>query len=129
MYISVWTKLKSILIDIYDNHYNVSTMLHILLCVIFLFTKIKFLPERARFESHWRDELENDASIDSVDTNSVGLAYEYNYVEHWERNIIIIRYIMILFYTTLFWLYFLFYILWINRCSIDITNKDKFFRK
>lgn len=90
---------------------------------------MKFLPERARFESHWRDELENDASIDSVDTNSVGLAYEYNYVEHWERNIIIIRYIMILFYTTLFWLYFLFYILWINRYSIDITNKDKFFRK
>lgn len=68
--------------------------------VIFLFTKMKFLPERARFESRWSDEVENDASIDSVDTNSVDLAYEYNYVEHWEKNIVIIRYIMILFYAT-----------------------------
>lgn len=75
-------------------------MLHILFCVIFLLTKIKFLPERARFGSRWRDEVENDASTDSVDTNcSIGLAYEYSHVGYWGRNVII-RYIMILSYTS-----------------------------
>lgn len=96
-YMSAWI-IKSLFWSTYMI--IVSTMLHILFCVIFLLTKMKFLPERARFESRWRDEVENDASTDSVDTNrSVGLAYEYSYVGHWGRNVII-RYITILSYTS-----------------------------
>lgn len=92
-------------------------MLHFALSL--LLTKIKFLLERARFESRWRDEVENDASIDSVDTNrSVDLAYEYGHVEHWERNVVIIRYIIILFYTSYMkiytrYIFIIFFILYI----------------